>query len=78
MIAYGEKVWTESTVGEGMHEFIIRFNYDEKKDGKMRIPSRLLLVGAASRFGDYFQGSTKSIMWLDDLELIYEESELTE
>lgn len=78
VIAYGEKVWTESTVGEGMHEFIIRFNYDEKKDGKMRIPSRLLLVGAASRFGDYFQGSTKSIMWLDDLELIYEESELTE
>lgn len=78
VIAYGEKVWTESTVGEGMHEFIIYFNYDEKTDGKIRIPTRLLLVAAASRYGDYFQGSTSSRMWLDDLELIYEESELTE
>lgn len=78
VIAYGEKVWTESTVGEGMHEFIIYFNYDEKTDGKVRIPTRLLLVAAASRYGDYFQGSTSSRMWLDDLELIYEESELTE
>lgn len=78
VIAYGEKVWTESTVGEGMHEFIIYFNYDEKTDGKVRIPTRLLLVAAASRYGDYFQGSTSSRMWLDDFELIYEESELTE
>lgn len=77
VIAYGEKVWTESTIGEGMHEFIIYFDYDEKTDGKIRIPTRLLLVAAASRYGDYFQGSTSSRMWLDDIELIYEESELT-
>lgn len=77
VIAYGEKVWTESTVGEGMHEFIIYFDYDEKTDGKTRIPTRLLLVAAASRYGDYFQGSTSSRMWLDDFELIYDESELT-
>lgn len=77
VIAYGEKVWTESTVGEGMHEFVIYFDYDEKTDGKTRIPTRLLLVAAASRYGDYFQGSTSSRMWLDDLELIYDESELT-
>lgn len=31
VIAYGENVWTESTVGEGMHEFIIYFDYDEKQ-----------------------------------------------
>lgn len=77
VIAYGENVWTESTVGEGMHEFVIYFDYDEKTDGKTRIPTRLLLVAAASRYGDYFQGSTSSRMWLDDLELIYDESELT-
>ena len=77
VIAYGENVWTESTVGEGMHEFVIYFDYDEKTDGKTRIPTRLLLVAAASRYGDYFQGSTRSMMWLDDLELIYDESELT-
>lgn len=78
VIAYGEKIWTESTQGEGMHEFVIRFNYDEKTDGKTRIPTRLLLVAAASRYGDYFQGSTSSRMWLDDLELVYDESELNE
>ena len=77
VIAYGEEVWTASTPGEGMQEFVIRFNYDEKSDGKTRIPTRLLLVAAASRYGDYFEGSTGSTMWLDDLELIYEESELT-
>ena len=60
-----------------MHEFVIYFDYDEKTDGKTRIPTRLLLVAAASRYGDYFQGSTRSMMWLDDLELIYDESELT-
>ena len=38
-----------------------------------RIPNRIMLVAAASQFGDYFQGSTGSVMWLDDLELIYEE-----
>ena len=34
--------------------------------------NRIVLVAAASRYGDYFEGSTSSIMWLDDLELVYE------
>lgn len=78
VIAYGEKIWTENTEGDGMVPFEIRFNYDEKEDGRMRIPNRIMLVAAASRYGDYFQGSTESRMWLDDLELIYEESKLNE
>lgn len=78
VIAYGEKIWTENTEGDGMVPFEIRFNYDEKADGRMRIPNRIMLVAAASRYGDYFQGSTGSRMWLDDLELIYEESKLNE
>ena len=41
-----------------------------------RIPERIILVASASRYGDYFEGSTGSTMWLDDLELIYEESKL--
>lgn len=74
VVAYGDKVWESSTEGEGMHEFIIRFDYKSKE----RIPNRIMLVAAASQFGDYFQGSTSSVMWLDDLELIYEESKLPE
>lgn len=77
VIAYGEKTWEQSTDGEGMVPFEIRFNYDEKPDGKTRIPNRIMIVAAASKFGDYFQGSTQSRMWLDDLELIYEESKLS-
>lgn len=74
VVAYGDKIWESSTEGEGMHEFIIRFDYKSKE----RIPNRIMLVAAASQFGDYFQGSTSSVMWLDDLELIYEESKLPE
>lgn len=77
VIAYGEKTWEQSTEGEGMIPFEIRFDYDAKPDGRTRIPNRILIVAAASKFGDYFQGSTGSKMWLDDLELIYEESKLS-
>lgn len=74
VVAYGDKIWEASTEGEGMHEFIIPFEYKSME----RIPNRIMLVAAASQFGDYFQGSTGSVMWLDDLELIYEESKLPE
>ena len=77
VIAYGEKTWEQSTEGEGMIPFEIRFDYNAKQNGKTRIPNRILIVAAASKFGDYFQGSTGSTMWLDDLELIYEESKLS-
>ena len=74
VVAYGDKIWEASTEGEGMHEFIIPFEYRSME----RIPNRIMLVAAASQFGDYFQGSTGSVMWIDDLELIYEESKLPE
>lgn len=74
VVAYGDKIWEASTEGEGMHEFVIPFEYRSME----RIPNRIMLVAAASQFGDYFQGSTGSVMWLDDLELIYEESKLPE
>ena len=31
-----------------------------------------MIVCSASRWGDYFTGSTKSEMWVDDFELIYD------
>lgn len=74
VVAYGDKIWEASTEGEGMHEFVIPFEYRSME----RIPNRIMLVAAASEFGDYFQGSTGSVMWIDDLELIYEESKLPE
>lgn len=68
IVAYGEKIWETSTEGDGMIEFTIPLDY-RKLDV---LPNRIVLVAAASQFGDYFQGSNNSTMWLDDMELIYE------
>lgn len=68
IVAYGEKIWETSTEGDGMIEFTIPLDY-RKLDV---LPNRIVLVAAASQFGDYFQGSSSSVMWLDDMELIYE------
>ena len=37
------------------------------------VPTHLVLVCSASRYGDYFTGSRDSKMWVDDFELIYDE-----
>lgn len=35
-------------------------------------PTHIVIVCSASRYGDYFTGSTKSVMWVDDIELLYD------
>ena len=37
-----------------------------------KYPTHILVSAAASKFGDYFAGSSDSAMWLDNLELVYE------
>ncbi len=66
IIAYGELAspnnvyeWTEA---------IIPIDYRSTT----RIPNHIIVVASASRYGDYFTGSTASIMYVDDFELIYE------
>lgn len=66
IIAYGELIidgnvnaWTE-------HKIKLEYR---RKDVK---PKYILVVASASKYGDYYTGSTGSTMWLDDLELIYE------
>ena len=66
VIAYGEMPLTE-TVGEWT-EFTIPLEYRATN----RVPTHIIIACAASRYGDYFTGSTQSVMWLDDFELIYE------
>lgn len=55
----------------GYKELIINLDYDNF-GGNQRKPTSIIIVASASKFGDYFQGSTSSKMWLDDMELIYE------
>ena len=68
VVAYGEQIWEGNTEGDGMVEFTIPLDYRTLDE----VPNRIVLVAAASQFGDYFQGSSSSVMWLDDMELIYE------
>lgn len=70
IIAYGEWDLTTQTQGEdgGLLEFEIPIDYRSLT----RIPNYIVIVASASKYGDYFTGSTGSTMWLDDLELIYE------
>lgn len=67
VIAYGEKVFTEATSGEGMMEVTIPLNYKSLNKKAVYI----IMVCSASRYGDYFTGGNGSTMWIDDIQLIY-------
>lgn len=67
VIAYGAQDWIAATAGDGMIEFEIPIEYRTLD----RKPTHIILVASASKYGDYFSGGN-SIMWIDDLELIYE------
>lgn len=70
IIAYGEKEFTQQTSavdgGMLMIDIPIEYRYENK------IPTSIIVVATASKYGDYFVGGEGSTMWLDDLELVYE------
>lgn len=43
-----------------------------------RTPKYIVIVAAASRYGDYFTGAVGSVLKVDEFELVYDPSELTE
>ncbi|MBD5224646.1 MAG: DUF4493 domain-containing protein [Bacteroidales bacterium] len=65
VIAYGERVFTEAT--SGMIEVNIPLEYF-KTDVKA---SGIVVTCSASRYGDYFSGGRGSVMYVDDMELVY-------
>ncbi|MDE6164066.1 MAG: PCMD domain-containing protein [Muribaculaceae bacterium] len=67
VLAYGEHVMTESTSGNDMVEFTIDLDWRNLNIE----PSYIIIVASASRYGDYYNGSTSSVMYLDDLQLVY-------
>ncbi|MCD8182222.1 MAG: PCMD domain-containing protein [Bacteroides sp.] len=68
VIAYGEHLEKESTLGSEMMPFEISIDYKDKT----RLPQYIIVVASASRYGDYFTGGEGGTLWLDDLELVYE------
>lgn len=52
----------------GYKEFNMNFTYKDRT----RKPTYILIVASASKYGDYFTGSTNSILYVDEFELTYE------
>lgn len=68
IIAYGELPLSESISTNGQWK---EFNIDLKYKNLTTKPTHIIIVCSSSRYGDYFTGSTSSLMYIDDLELIY-------
>ena len=65
VIAYGSYVGDKST--DGWIEVEIPLEYKSNS----RVPSHIIVSCAASMLGDYFTGSSKSTLWVDNMRLIY-------
>lgn len=67
IIAWAE--WTNTQSMAEWTEITLDLHYNEEYEGEM--PTYLMLTASASKYGDYFAGSTDSVMYLDDFELVY-------
>lgn len=74
IIAYGKISDSEASKETDWAEFTIDLKYRDL----MRIPKYIIIVASASKYGDYFTGSTKSQMYIDDFELIYGDNPVTQ
>lgn len=71
VIAYGQVTWDKNYGPDGeLQQVDIPFEYTSKAN--TIAPTHLVIVASASKFGDFFSGSSSSVMCLDDFELIYE------
>ena len=66
VVAYGK---FES--GQTIPEYIpFEFNLDYKSTS--RVPKYILITASASKYGDYFTGGAGAVLYIDDLELLYD------
>ena len=50
-------------------QFVIDLDYKNLT----KKPTHIIIVFSSSKYGDYFEGSTSSLLYLDDLEFVYGE-----
>lgn len=67
IIAWAE--WNNTQSMAEWTEITLDLHYNEEYEGE--VPTFLMLTASASKYGDYFAGSTSSTMYLDDMELVY-------
>lgn len=70
VLAYGQMLFTgEYGSSSAMRQFEITLQYNDA--ARLQRASHLVLCCSASQYGDYFTGSSSSVMYVDDLELVY-------
>lgn len=74
IIAYGELPSGAATSGEDYTEFNIPLVYRNLTDK----PTHIIIVCSASKYGDYMTGGVGSTMYIDDLELVYDQPTVQE
>lgn len=71
VVAYGAMDFTSDYgSSSALREFEITLDY--RQAAQLVRAKYIVLVASASKYGDYFTGSTGSVMVIDDLELVYE------
>lgn len=67
VIAYGS-ISSEEEKGTGNWQ---EFTIDLKYRDITRTPKYIIIVASSSKYGDYFTGSSSSVMYVDDFSLVY-------
>lgn len=66
VIAYGKVEYGETIENYIPFEFELKYNSTDRK------PKYILITASASKYGDFFTGGAGSVLYIDDLELIYD------
>lgn len=77
IIAYGKiesgtATSTKSGLTNGYEPFTIKLDYRSTT----RKPTQIVIVAAASKYGDYFTGGKGSVLYLDEFSFVYDPAEL--
>lgn len=70
ILAYGQITW-ENNIGENNQLETVSIPFKYKSKAKTTQAKYIIIVCSASKYGDYFTGSSTSVMYLDDFELEY-------
>lgn len=74
IVAYGELPLSECVDTKNAWK---EFNIDLKYHSLSTKPTHIIVVCSSSKYGDYFTGSSTSLMYIDDMELIYGDTPTT-
>ncbi len=71
VLAYGQVTWTGNFGPDGQLQMVeIPIEYFDR--AATTRATHIVIVACASKYGDFFSGSSSSVMYLDDFELVYD------